>query len=49
MTNAVIETIRARRSIRFYEDRPVPEEVISTLLELAQLAPTGMGGRRSTP
>ncbi len=43
MTNPVIETIRARRSIRFYETTPVPQEILDTLLELAQLAPTGLG------
>lgn len=43
MTNPVIETIRERRSIRFYEDRPVPQEILDLLLELAQLAPTGRG------
>ncbi|MCC8091155.1 MAG: nitroreductase family protein [Oscillospiraceae bacterium] len=43
MTNHVLETIRARRSIRFYTDEPVPQEAIDTLLEVAQLAPTGLG------
>ena len=43
MTNPVIETIRARRSIRFYKDAPVPQELLDTLLEVAQLAPTGQG------
>lgn len=45
MTNPVIETIHARRSIRFYEDKPVPQELIDTLLECAQLAPTGIGAQ----
>ena len=43
MTNPVLETIRARRSIRFYKDTPVPQELLDTLLEAAQLAPTGQG------
>ena len=43
MTNPVIETIRDRRSIRFYEDRLLSQEEIDLLLELAQLAPTGKG------
>ena len=43
MTNPVIEAIRARRSIRFYEDRQVPDEMIKELVELGQLAPNGMG------
>ena len=43
MTNPVLETIRARRSIRAYEKKAVPQELIDTLIEAAQLAPTGMG------
>jgi len=36
----VMETIRKRRSIRRYEDRPVPQEIIDELLEAARLAPS---------
>ena len=43
MTNPVIENIRARRSIRFYEATPVPAEAIETILECGALAPTGLG------
>lgn len=43
MTNPVIETIRSRRSIRFYKKDPVPQEILDLLLELGQLAPTGLG------
>lgn len=43
MTNPVIETIRERRSIRSYEDRPIPSDVLDLLIELAQLAPTARG------
>ena len=43
MTNPVIENIRARRSIRFYETTPVPAEAIETILECGMLAPTGLG------
>lgn len=43
MTNPVIEAIRGRRSIRFYEDKPVPAELVELLVELGQLAPTGKG------
>jgi nitroreductase len=35
-----METIRKRRSIRRYEDRPVPQEIIDELLEAARLAPS---------
>ena len=39
--NAVIETIRKRRSIRFYEDKPVSKETLEVLLDAGNLAPTG--------
>lgn len=45
MTNPVIEAIRGRRSIRFYEDKPVPAELVELLVELGQLAPTGKGAQ----
>lgn len=45
MTNPVIEAIRGRRSIRFYEDKPVPAEQVELLVELGQLAPTGKGAQ----
>jgi nitroreductase len=35
------EAIRKRRSIRAYQDRPVPEEVLLEVLEAARLAPSG--------
>lgn len=36
-----MEVIRRRRSIRKYEDRPVPGEYIEEILEAARLAPSG--------
>lgn len=33
--------MRARRSIRAYEDRPVPRETLAALIDLARYAPTG--------
>ena len=35
------EAIRKRRSIRAYQDRPVPEEILLEVLEAARLAPSG--------
>jgi nitroreductase len=35
-----MEAIRGRRSIRRYENRPVPQEMIDELLEAARLAPS---------
>jgi len=34
------EAIRARRSVRAYRDRPVPEDVLRRVLEAARLAPS---------
>jgi len=42
MGNLVLETIRERRSIRKYEDRPVPREVIEELLSAAVMSPSAM-------
>ena len=42
MTNEVIETIKARRSIRAYKSTPVPQEAVDTIIECGQLAPTGL-------
>ena len=36
----VMEAIRNRRSIRRYDSRPVPQEIIDELLEAARLAPS---------
>jgi nitroreductase len=36
----VMEAIRDRRSIRRYDSRPVPQEIIDELLEAARLAPS---------
>lgn len=37
----VDRAIKARRSVRGYTDRPVPEELVDELLRLALLAPSG--------
>jgi nitroreductase len=39
MTNPVIETIRNRRSIRAYEPRPIPRNIIRTIIEAGNQAP----------
>lgn len=36
----VYEAIRKRRSIRAYQDKPVPEDVLKRVLEAARLAPS---------
>lgn len=40
--NEVIKNIQARRSIRFYEDRPVSDADIETLLDCAKIAPNAL-------
>ena len=43
--NAVIETIRKRRSIRAYDAKPVPRELISIVLEAGNEAPSAMNSQ----
>ncbi len=40
--NQVLEAIKSRRAIRSYEDKPVPETAIETMLEAATYAPTAI-------
>lgn len=41
----VDEAIKARRSVRKYQDRPVPESDVDHLLDLARHAPSSMNGQ----
>lgn len=41
----VMDAIRQRRSVRDYEDRPVPEEVLRKVLEAARLSPSARNGQ----
>ncbi len=43
MMNPVIETINKRRSIRAYESKPIPRDVINTIIEAGNQAPSTMG------
>lgn len=43
--NAVIETILKRRSIRAYEPRPVPRELVNTVIEAGNEAPSAMNSQ----
>lgn len=38
-----IQVIKERRSVRKYQDRRVPQEVIDRIVEAGTYAPTGMG------
>lgn len=46
MSNEVLNTIKARRSVRAYKSDPVPQELLRTVCEAGTYAPTG-GGRQS--
>ena len=37
--NPVIETIKKRQSVRLYEPKPIPKEIINTIIEAAHQAP----------
>lgn len=39
--NQVIEAIMKRRSVRLYESKPVPKEILQTLINAGNAAPTG--------
>ena len=41
----VMEAIRSRRAVRDYTEKPVPRDVIESLLEAAVLAPSAMNQR----
>ncbi len=39
--NRVIETIMKRRSVRLYESRPIPKDILQILINAGNMAPTG--------
>ena len=41
--NAVLQAMKERRSVRAYQDKPVPRDVIERICEAGTYAPTGMG------
>ncbi len=43
MTNAVLESLKTRRSCRKYEDRQITRTELDAVLEAGAWAPTGMG------
>jgi len=43
MMNPVIETINKRRSVRSYESKPIPRDIINTIIEAGNQAPSTMG------
>lgn len=43
--NAVIEAIRKRRSVRSYESKPIPRDIISIIMEAGNEAPSAMNSQ----
>ena len=43
MINAVIEVINKRRSVRAYEPKPIPRDIINTIIKAGNQAPSTMG------
>lgn len=43
--NETVDTILSRRSVRQYSDEPISKEEISTLLECARFAPSGLNNQ----
>ena len=43
MEDKTLELIKTRRSVRSYEDKKVPEELLNKVLEAGTYAPTGRG------
>ena len=43
MMNPVIEAMHKRRSVRSYEPKPIPRDVINTIIEAGNQAPSTMG------
>ena len=39
-TKSIMEIIKARKSIRAYQDKPLPKDVVNSILEAAKYAPT---------
>jgi nitroreductase len=40
-TETAVKFLRARRSVRVYQDKPVPTDVLARLLDIARFAPSG--------
>lgn len=41
--NAVMENLFSRRSVRAFESKPIPDDVLNDILQAAIYAPSGMG------
>ncbi|UCC57787.1 MAG: nitroreductase family protein, partial [Candidatus Bathyarchaeum sp.] len=47
--NPVIEAINKRRSTRAYEQKPIPKDIINTIIEAGNQAPSTMGMVKGVP
>ncbi len=43
--NEILETIKKRRSVRSYDDRPVPKSILSAIIEAGNEAPSAMNSQ----
>lgn len=43
--NAVIEAIKKRRSVRYYDARPIPRDLLNAVIEAGNEAPSAMNGQ----
>ena len=43
--NKVIETIKNRRSVRAYDEKPIPKEILQTIIDAGNAAPSGMNAQ----
>jgi nitroreductase len=43
--NAVIESIKKRRSVRAYDSKPIPRDIVNTIIEAANEAPSAMNSQ----
>jgi nitroreductase len=43
--NAVLETVRKRRSVRSYDQRTIPREILKTIIEAGNEAPSAMNSQ----
>ncbi len=43
--NNIIETIMNRRSVRDYDSKPIPKDILQTMIDAGNAAPTGMNAQ----
>ena len=41
ITNPVFDTIRDRRSVRYYSSRPIPQHILNAIIKAGNMAPSG--------